>query len=346
MINEARLVELTIDPNLIKYRDQRQMMEFLKDFEDVITEIIGETREGQPMVGITFGDGPISISLIAGSHADEPIGPMTAQLLYPILRSDFAELLERFTFHVIPQMNPDGADRNRKWFSDPIQLDVFLNNVIREKPGDDIEFGFGADGDERPECKAMMSFLKKGGPYGAHFSLHGLGFAEGAWCLVCKEWAEKGKPYMDAFTSFCDTIGFPQHDIDRKGDKGFVRLGKGYTTTPHSEPMKEHFMALGDPVTAAKFKPSSMQWAQSLGGDPLCIVSELPLFHIGLASPSLDDLTTTHFKSDLTLVRAKNAKLDVDMLAPVVERYQLTPTPISLQIKLQLAMILLGISNV
>jgi hypothetical protein len=345
MIDEPRLVHLEIDPDLIKYRNQSELIEFLGAYRAVTAETIGKSREGQPMVGISFGTGPISISLIGGSHADEPIGPMTAQLLFPVLQSQFPELLELYTFHVIPQMNPDGADRNRKWFSNPIQLDVFLNNVIREKPGDDIEFGFGEDGDERPECKAMMSFLRKGGPYGAHFSLHGLGFAEGAWCLVCKEWAEKGKPYMDAFSSLCNAIGFPQHDIDRKGDKGFVRLGKGYTTTPHSEPMKEHFLALNDPETAAKFKPSSMQWVQSLGGDPLCIVSELPLFHIGVPSPSLEDLTTTHFKSDLTLLRSKNSTIDTEMLNPLVDTYKLIPTPIDLQLKLQLSMIILGITN-
>jgi len=346
MFNESRMVGIDIDPNLIQYRTQDELISFLETFDSATTETIGATREGQPMVGVSFGTGPTSVSIIAGSHADEPIGPMTAQLLYPVVQTHFPEFLEQFTFRVIPQMNPDGADRNRKWFSDPIEMDAFLNNVIREKPGDDIEFGFGTVGDERPECQAMMSFLEKGGPYGAHFSLHGLGFAEGAWCLVCKEWAEKGKRYMDAFTSFCNLIGFPQHDIDRKGDKGFVRLGKGYTTTPHSEPMKEYFMGLNDPETAAKFKPSSMQFVQSLGGDPLCIVSELPLFHIGVPSKSLDDLSTTQFKSALTEVRALHSKLRAEDLAPIVEKFKLKPTPIALQVKLQLAMIFLGISNI
>ncbi|MCG8467140.1 MAG: hypothetical protein MJB57_02890 [Gemmatimonadetes bacterium] len=42
--------------------------------------------------------------------------------------------------------------------------------------------------------------------------------------------------------------------------------------------MIEHFEALGDHETAAKFRPSSMETIRRLGGDPLTIVSEMPLF--------------------------------------------------------------------
>ena len=42
--------------------------------------------------------------------------------------------------------------------------------------------------------------------------------------------------------------------------------------------MSEYFMAAGDPVTASLFRPSSMETVRSLGGDPLTLVSEMPLF--------------------------------------------------------------------
>ena len=42
--------------------------------------------------------------------------------------------------------------------------------------------------------------------------------------------------------------------------------------------MREHFNNLGDRETADLFRPSSMEAIRSMGGDPLTLVSEMPLF--------------------------------------------------------------------
>jgi hypothetical protein len=42
--------------------------------------------------------------------------------------------------------------------------------------------------------------------------------------------------------------------------------------------MRAYFETLGDLETAGKFRPSSMEHVRSLGGDPLTLVSEVPLF--------------------------------------------------------------------
>ncbi len=68
------------------------------------------------------------------------------------------------------------------------------------------------------------------------------------------------------------------HDVERNGEKGFVRLGRGFTTRPDSRHMRKHFLELGDEETASRFRPSSMETVRSLGGDPLTLVSEMPLF--------------------------------------------------------------------
>jgi Zinc carboxypeptidase len=341
-----RIADCPIPSDLLCFRDQDSLSLLLKSWSGARSEIIGQSRQNHPLFGVTFGSGPKHVSIIAGCHADEPIGPMTAQLLFPVLSARFSDVLESFTFHVIPQMNPDGAEQNRPWFGDPLSLTEYLNQTIRELPGDDIEFGFGEEGDERPECVAMQSFLRPHGPYVAHLSLHGLAIAEGAWCLVCREWEEKGVPFMEAFSQLCAELDFPQHDIDRHGEKGFVRYRKGFTSTPHSVPMQQHFLALGDPDTAALFKPSSMQWVQSLGGDPLCVVSELPLFLLDMVSPSLDDLYTTRLKEEISSIRATKMSLADNDLAPLIERYRIQPTPLELQVRLQLGMILLALQSI
>ena len=73
-------------------------------------------------------------------------------------------------------------------------------------------------------------------------------------------------------------LGYRLHDVDRGGEKGFHRIDEGFTTRPDSRAMAAHFEALGDPATAALFRPSSMEYVRSLGGDPLTLVSEMPLF--------------------------------------------------------------------
>lgn len=340
-----RLREFPIHPKAVRYRNSDQIEDVVKGEIGFHCEEIGFSREGRAIYGYAFGSGPRKVSITAGCHADEPIGPMTAQSLFWHVRDHFPELLDDFQFRIVPNINPDGAERNRPWFDDPIEVHTYMNNVIRELPGDDIEFGFGREGDERSECVAAMKFFENHGSYAAHFSLHGLAYAEGAWCLICKEWQEKAGGFMADFAALCAALNFPQHDIDRKGDKGFHRIGKGYTTTPHSEPMKQFFMEQNDPVTAAKFKPTSMQFIQSLGGDPLCMVSELPLFHIGVTSPDLNHLATHALKEALTLIRAKRRNLKLVDLEAVCEEFELRPTPIDLQIRLQTSMIVLALQQ-
>ena len=49
--------------------------------------------------------------------------------------------------------------------------------------------------------------------------------------------------------------------------------------------MRAFFEARDDKETAALFRSSSMEYVRSLGGDPLCYVTELPLFLVGDMPP-------------------------------------------------------------
>lgn len=42
--------------------------------------------------------------------------------------------------------------------------------------------------------------------------------------------------------------------------------------------MRRYFLDRDEPAMAARFRPSSMEFVRSLGGDPLTLVSEMPLF--------------------------------------------------------------------
>ena len=67
---------------------------------------------------------------------------------------------------------------------------------------------------------------------------------------------------------------------DRNGEKGFQYIGPGFTTTPEGQAMRAYFKSIGDEQTVSLFRDSSMEFVRKLGGDPLCLVTEIPLFYV------------------------------------------------------------------
>jgi len=336
-----KLARISVPKTLLAFRDTPELQQHLARTDGIAFSEVGRSRLEQPLYGYTLGNGPHLITITAGAHADEPIGPMTAQALPDMIAAHAPELLDTCSFRVMPQMNPDGADRNRSWFSNALDFETYLEHTVRELPGDDIEFGFGEGPEARPECHAAKSFLWSSGPVSAHFSLHGMAWAEGAWFLINEAWASRTRDLMEDFATLCAANQLPQMEIDRKGEKGFRRIGGGCSTTPTSTAMRDHFLALGDNEMAARFQPSSMESAMATGGDSLCIVSELPLFLLDVPA-DLDDPVLYRFQKALEPARASK---DPAQLRDVARKFRLRPLPIEQQVAVQFAMIVLAIRH-
>ena len=337
----TQLAAIPIPAEMVPFRDTAALEAHFKHCNGIALTGIGQSRAGQPLFGYTLGDGPHRVTITAGCHADEPIGPMTAQALPDLLAAHAPDLLESCHFRVIPQINPDGADRNRTWFANPPDFERYLAHAVRELPGDDIEFGFADVPEARPECRAALRFLWADGPVAAHFSLHGMAWAEGAWFLINEAWADRVGPLMDDLSALCQAHGLPQMEIDRKGEKGFRRLGKGISATPTSTAMKAHFLALDDADMAARFLPSSMEAAASAGGDPLCMVSELPLFLLDVPA-SLEDPVLYRFQKARDAALATNSP---EAIRDLAREYRLRPLPMAQQVAVQFAMIVLALRH-
>ncbi len=254
---------------------------------------IGTSREGRPIHGYSIGEGPVQVSLLGGCHADEPVGPRLLRRLVSFLQAQPPEspLRRRYCWWVIPHINPDGEERNRRWFDrggvrrddgDGIDLVEYLEFVIRERPGDDIEFGFPRDekdGEARPENRAAWNFWKQAKrPFSLHGSLHGMGFAAGPWFLIEPAYRGRMKVLQDRCETAVSSLGYRLHDVERNGEKGFSRIARGFCTRPDSREMARFFLERREPEVARLFRPSSMETIRSLGGDPLTLVSEMPFF--------------------------------------------------------------------
>jgi hypothetical protein len=261
---------------------------------------LGRSRGNRPIYGWTLGRGSRRISLIGGAHADEPIGPLTLEKLVGFLGRLHPEhpLLREWKWRIVPHINPDGAEANAAWTGRTVPvkdsrgaedcgylLSAYLDGAVREPPGEDLEFGFPSDpADEaghssaRPEACAVAAFLRAGGPYALHASLHGMAFGTGPWFLLERTWVERTRELRRRLVKRVEQMGYLLHDVDRHGEKGFTRIAQGFCTRPDSDAMRRHFLERNEPETAGLFRPSSMELARSFGGDPLTIVSEMPLF--------------------------------------------------------------------
>ena len=248
-------------------------------------EEIGRSRRGRPIFAYRTGRGPLRVSLIGGCHADEPVGPRFLLRLVRLLAGPSgSELRRAATWSVIPHVNPDGAARNAAWQTpraERYDFVSYLRHRVRELPGDDIEFGFPHgedDGGARPENRAAWEFWRAGAPYDLHVSMHGMSVAAGPYFLVERSWWPRFREMAGALSREVEGAGYALHDVQRHGEKGFHRLGRGFCSRPDSRAMRRHFLDLGDAETAARFRPSSMEAVRSLGGDPLTLVTEMPLF--------------------------------------------------------------------
>lgn len=320
---------------------------------------IGESVEGRSIEAYRFGSGPLRVSLIAGCHADEPVGPALLRRLASFLAGLPAhdDLLRNADWWIVPHVNPDGEQRNRNWQAplpeafDPLRT---LEGAVRELPGDDLEFGFPRDildDDVRPECRAVFDWWRESGDaFDLHVSLHGMGFAAGPWFLLEPGWIGRTRALRETCRRRTHVLGYELHDVERSGEKGFHRIERGFCTRPDSASMKAHFLDREDPETASRFRPSSMETIRALGGDPLTLVSEMPLFLTPGVGKSLGppDPALECWKARIAAWREalSGPGPDRERIATEMRTAGLRPMPVRDQMELQWTFIAAGLAAV
>ncbi len=294
------------------------------------------------MAGVTAGDGPVHISITAGAHSDEPAGPLAAinLLKYLVTTHPGNRLLHLAQWKVCPHVNPDGAEINAKWFDKAPDIKKYALHAHRDLPGEDVEFNYPITTDDeraaRPENLVVKSFLTELKDYHLHCSLHGMGFAEGAWWLIGKNWIENSEEMRKELRAVFEKWELGYHDIDRKGEKGFTRIAPGFSTTPTSVAMKDFFLKKGDPKTAELFLPSSMELVQTMSPEALVMVSEIPLFRIHngeLCDPPQSNTPFMQFREKFAEARKALPQDDGKRLEQIVREFDLRAVPWKNQIQ-------------
>lgn len=306
---------------------------------------LGPSEEGAMLYGVRLGTGDHAVSLIAGNHADEPVGPETlrAFVLNTLAqRNKMEPWLRHYTFVVVPHTNPDGEARNRPWIEAWPNLSEYLRHAVREKPGRDLEYGYPS---MRPENKHVSSFLRDEAPFAMHMSLHGMSAGEGALLLINRPWTFRTQDLRDRYVNAASARGLRMHDHNRKGEKGFFWIEPGFQTTPRGDAMRTYFHAQDDPSTAECFHDSSMEYVMSLGGDPLAMVTEIPLFLVENEDPTPgrpDRYLELRNRLPEARARLERGEEIDDLLAP----FTIEPVPLRTAMELQLWALELGLETV
>jgi hypothetical protein len=160
-----------------------------------------------------------------------------------------------------------------------------------------------------------------------------MGFATGPWFLIEEAWIDRTAGLRDEMRRKVREMGYQLFDVDRGGEKGFHRIDEGFTTRPDSRSMVRWFEERNDPEMAAKFRPSSMEYVRSLGGDPFTMVSEMPLFLRPLEAGETGRPDDPRFRAFLDRIAGKAP----EAVQAEMEASGVRGMPIRDQMRLQLA---------
>lgn len=136
---------------------------------------VGTSRAGTPLWLLSVGHGGRQALVVAGPHANEPVGGATALRLAERALAD-PRLREGAdaTWNLLLCLDPDGSRRNEAWLSGPYTLGHYFRNFFRPGFLEQPEWlPEGAAGATLPETRALLDLQDELRPV-FQCSLHGV----------------------------------------------------------------------------------------------------------------------------------------------------------------------------
>ena len=212
--------------NVMEWSDLKQLDKLIQQTEALgaCVEEIGVSGEGRSIYGVTVGgeQATRTVVIVAGFHADEVIGSLTA---ISLLQKLVCSTPPSVRFYIVPVADPDFVSRNASGLPATVTLQALLNlNHQRDLEGDFIA-------DTYPECVAIRRWIEQLKRVDAYFSLHsapcispGLFFYVGKNSTV--DWVSQVASQVAAITP--DWISLLSHDPTELSQKalssGFFEL--------------------------------------------------------------------------------------------------------------------------
>ena len=272
-------------------------------------KVAGNGNSGIPIHHVRFNTGSIKVLVVAGPHADEPIGSATVYSLLKLLNSNFHDLVSQdIEWNIVPCIDPDGAILNEGWSQKPFSFENFVRHSFKQNPADQAEFSFPlnykklAFNKQTPESKTLKNIIEETQP-DYYFSLHN-SIAGGAYFLINKDVDSK---YYPEIHKLAETYKIP---LKKKVIQD--QYGKGINTSINSYPkvkdIYDHLSkSLDDPSKHLNWGNSSKDYLESIKKDAITFVAELS--HVRHPSMSSDKITDINLREMKLRVDAQNKYL-------------------------------------
>ncbi|QCD58924.1 M14 family zinc carboxypeptidase [Streptomyces hawaiiensis] len=141
---------------------------------------VGTSRAGTPMWLLSVGHGSRQALVVAGPHANEPVGGATVLRLAERALAD-PRLTQGAdaTWNLLLCLDPDGSRRNEGWLPGPYTLGEYVRNFFRPGFLEQPEWlPDGAAGAALPETRALLDLQDELRPF-LQCSLHGVDIGGG-----------------------------------------------------------------------------------------------------------------------------------------------------------------------
>ena len=141
---------------------------------DVEYRSLGQTLDGQELDYLRVGDGPVQVWLYARQHPGETMAEFWMEGALEKLLDDAdpvsRRLRQRATFHIVPNMNPDGSKRghlrtnaagvnlNREWHAPSLERSPEVLYVRDEMERTGVDFAMDVHGDEAIAANFLAGF--------------------------------------------------------------------------------------------------------------------------------------------------------------------------------------------
>ncbi len=135
---------------------------------------LGQTLDGQELDYLELTGGPLQVWLYARQHPGETMAEWWMEGAIERLLDEHdpvtRKLREKATFHIVPNMNPDGSRRghlrtnaaginlNREWHAPSLEKSPEVHYVLEEMKKTGVDFAMDIHGDEAIEANFLAGF--------------------------------------------------------------------------------------------------------------------------------------------------------------------------------------------
>jgi len=170
---------------------------------------IGKSTSGRSILSAKIGNGKKSALVFGFPHPNEPIGSLTCLSLIKTI-SENEYLRNRFTWHIIPCADPDGAKLNEGWFKGKFTIEKYAKNFYRSKAPLQTDWTFPLKyknyifSESPSNVIALAKLIEETTPE-LVYPVHNAGMS-GAYFFMTRYFGDK---FYDEFTDLCKDLSIP-----------------------------------------------------------------------------------------------------------------------------------------